>query len=209
MTMMLDRNPSLPPAPATADADRGQAAFTRTGLALYDLLVLRGLCPWIWRCPNKRILAAYREHLSNNHLEVGVGTGYFLDHARFSNAAPRVALLDLNTHCLARTARRVARYHPEIYRADVLQPIVLDVRRFDSIALNAGPALSPADRSPASNRRAAEHRGICCASALDRGPSIWRWSSKVPSCASWSGAGRCGACRYRCFWRREVTRMKW
>jgi len=89
MTMMLDRNPTL--APATADADRGQAAFTRTGLALYDLLVLRGLCTWVWRCPNKRILAAYRQHLSNNHLEVGVGTGYFLDHARFSDAAPRVA----------------------------------------------------------------------------------------------------------------------
>ena len=87
MTLMLDGDPSF--APATADVDRGQAAFTRTGLALYDLLVLR-----------------------------------------------RVALLDLNTHCLARTARRIARYHPEIYRADVLQPIVLDVRRFDSIALN-------------------------------------------------------------------------
>jgi SAM-dependent methyltransferase len=134
MTMTLDRNPTL--APASADADRGQAAFTRTGLALYDLLVLRGLCPRVWRCTNKRIFAAYRQHLSNNHLEVGVGTGYFLDHARFSNAAPRVALLDLNTHCLARTARRIARYHPEIYRADVLQPIVLDVSRFDSIALN-------------------------------------------------------------------------
>jgi SAM-dependent methyltransferase len=134
MTLMLDSDPTL--APATADADRGQAAFTRTGLALYDLLVLRGVCPWVWRCPNERIHAAYRQHLSNNHLEVGVGTGYFLDRARFSDAAPRVALLDLNTHCLARTARRIARYHPEIYRADVLQPIVLDVRRFDSIALN-------------------------------------------------------------------------
>jgi SAM-dependent methyltransferase len=134
MTLMLDSDPTL--APATADADRGQAAFTRTGLALYDLLVLRGVCPWVWRCPNERIHAAYRQHLSNNHLEVGVGTGYFLDRARFSDAAPRVALLDLNTHCLARTARRIARYHPEIYRADVLQPIVLDVRHFDSIALN-------------------------------------------------------------------------
>ena len=118
------------------DADRGQAAFTRTGLALYDVLILGALCPWVWRCPNERILAAYRQHLSDNHLEVGVGTGYFLDHARFSNASPRVALLDLNVHCLARTARRIARYHPEVYRADVLQPIVLDMRRFDSIALN-------------------------------------------------------------------------
>ena len=61
----------------TGDADRGQAAFTHTGLALYDLLVLRGLCPWVWRCPNERILAAYRQHLSNNHLEVGVGPATF------------------------------------------------------------------------------------------------------------------------------------
>ncbi len=129
---MLDSDSAL--APSLGDADRGQVAFTRAGLALYDLLVFRGLCPWVWRCPNNRILAAYRQHLSNNHLEVGVGTGYFLDHARFSHAAPRVGLLDLNT--LPHTARRIACYHPEIYRADVLQPIVLDVRRFDSIALN-------------------------------------------------------------------------
>jgi hypothetical protein len=43
MTLMFNRDATL--APATGDADRGQAAFTRTGLALYDLLVLRGLCP--------------------------------------------------------------------------------------------------------------------------------------------------------------------
>jgi SAM-dependent methyltransferase len=122
--------------PATVDADRGQAAFTRAGLALYDLLILRALCPWVWRCPNARILAAYGEHLSDNHLEVGVGTGYFLDHARFRSATPRVALLDLNPHCLARTARRIARYRPEVYQADVLRPIDFDGRRFDSIAFN-------------------------------------------------------------------------
>jgi hypothetical protein len=56
MPLMSDSDPAL--APSTVDADRGQAAFTRTGLA------------------------------------------------------------------------------PEVYRADVLQPIVLDVRRFDSVALN-------------------------------------------------------------------------
>lgn len=116
--------------------DRGQAAFTRAGLALYDSLILRALCPWVWRCPSDRILAAYHEYLSNNHLEVGVGTGYFLDQARFSSATPRVALLDLNNHCLKRTARRIRRYEPEIYQADVLQPIDLTARRFDSIALN-------------------------------------------------------------------------
>jgi SAM-dependent methyltransferase len=135
MTERTDINVILPEATGRG-ADRGQAAFTRTGLALYDLLVLRGLCPWVWRCPNERILAAYGRHLSSNHLEVGVGTGYFLDRVRFSDAGPRVALLDLNMRCLARTARRIARYRPEVYRADVLQPIALDARRFDSVALN-------------------------------------------------------------------------
>jgi ubiquinone/menaquinone biosynthesis C-methylase UbiE len=133
MTLMLNRDAALPFA---TGEDRGQAAFTHGGLALYDLLILRALCPWVWGCPSERIVAAYRQHLSDNHLEVGVGTGYFLDRARFSGGAPRVALLDLNTHCLARTARRIARYQPEIHQADVLQPIVLEGRRFDSIALN-------------------------------------------------------------------------
>jgi SAM-dependent methyltransferase len=131
--------PSIPisePELSTAEADRGQAAFTRIGLALYDLLILRGICRWVWRCPNERILAAYAHNLSSNHLEIGVGTGYFLDHAEFSSAAPRVALLDLNPHCLARTARRVARYHPEVYRADASQLFNLEANRFDSIALN-------------------------------------------------------------------------
>ena len=90
--MTLVSNNDLIRATVSPEADHGEAAFTRTGLALYDLLVLRGLCRWVWRCPNERILAAYRRHLSNNHLEVGVGTGYFLDRARFSDAAPRVAL---------------------------------------------------------------------------------------------------------------------
>jgi SAM-dependent methyltransferase len=133
MTLTLNRDVGVPLA---TGEDRGEAAFTRAGLALYDLLILRALCLWVWRCPNERILAAYRRHLSNNHLEVGVGTGYFLDRARFSVGVPRVALLDLNTHCLARAARRIARYHPEVHKADVLQPITFDGRRFDSIALN-------------------------------------------------------------------------
>jgi SAM-dependent methyltransferase len=133
MTLMLNRDAALPFA---TGEDRGQAAFTRAGLALYDLLILRALCPWVWRCPSERIVAAYRQHLSDNHLEVGVGTGYFLDRARFSVGVPRVALLDLNIHCLARTARRIAHYHPQVHRADVLQPIVLEGRRFDSIAFN-------------------------------------------------------------------------
>jgi SAM-dependent methyltransferase len=114
----------------------GQAAFTKSGLAVYDWLVLKAICPWIWGCSNKDVLAFYRKHLSGNHLEVGVGTGYFLDHCIFPVERPKVTLLDLNANCLERTKKRIARYHPKTYQANILQPIAIGVDRFDSIGLN-------------------------------------------------------------------------
>jgi len=114
----------------------GEAAFTRSGLAVYDQLVLNLICPLAWGCSNERVLSRYAQYLTGNHLEVGVGTGYFLDRARFPVARPRIGLLDLNANCLERTAARIARYRPEVYRANVLEPIRLDAPRFDSIGLN-------------------------------------------------------------------------
>ena len=116
--------------------DAGQRPFNRATLAVYDSLVLELTCRRIWGCPSERTLDFYRAHLSANHLEVGVGTGLFLDHATFPVERPRLALLDLNANCLERTAARVARYRPEIYEANVLEPIRIAAPRFDSIALN-------------------------------------------------------------------------
>jgi ubiquinone/menaquinone biosynthesis C-methylase UbiE len=121
---------------AVTQEDFGQAAFTKSALAFYDSFVLRMTCRWVWRCPNERVLAWYGKHLSANHLEVGVGTGYFLDHAAFPAERPRIALLDLNPNCLERTVERIARYSPETYQANLLEPIRIAMRPFDSVALN-------------------------------------------------------------------------
>jgi hypothetical protein len=40
----------------------------------------------------------YARHLSANHLEVGVGTGYFLEHGEFPESEPGLALLDLSPY---------------------------------------------------------------------------------------------------------------
>lgn len=104
-------------------------------LKYYDRL-LEFTCNRVWHCPIQPTLELYRRHLSSNHLEVGVGTGYFLEHSRFPGPEPRLALLDLSPHCLQRTATRLSRYAPEVYRANALAPIGLSVRRFDSIAMN-------------------------------------------------------------------------
>ena len=75
-------------------------------------------------------------HVSGNHLDIGVGTGYFLDHCQFPTKTPRLGLLDLNPTCLEMALKRLARFQPTIFRANALEPIHLDAPRFDSIALN-------------------------------------------------------------------------
>ncbi len=113
----------------------GQAVYSPRNLKLYDLVVLGLSNPLVWRCPTHRLLALYNVHVSDNHLDVGVGTGWYLDHCRFPNSRPRVALLDLNPNALAEAAQRIRRYHPEQHQADVLQPITHDIAPFRSMAL--------------------------------------------------------------------------
>ncbi|GAB4360212.1 MAG: hypothetical protein Kow0060_15200 [Methylohalobius crimeensis] len=67
---------------------------------------------------------------------MGVGTGYFLDKCRFPTPSPRVALMDLNQNSLDFSSRRIARYTPEIYRCDLLEPISMEMAKFDSVGVN-------------------------------------------------------------------------
>ncbi|MET0254744.1 MAG: class I SAM-dependent methyltransferase [Luteibacter sp.] len=111
-----------------------QSVYSPMTLAIYDTLVLRISNPAVWRCPTPRILALYDTHVSANHLDVGVGTGWYLDHCRFP-AAPRLALMDLNRNALTSAAKRVERYAPETHVADVLQPVRPVGEPFASIGL--------------------------------------------------------------------------
>jgi hypothetical protein len=113
----------------------GQAIYTPATLALYDLVVLTLSNPLVWRCPTSRILQLYDRHATDNHLDVGVGTGWYLDRCRFPGLAPRIGLLDLNPNSLAAAARRIARYRPEQHQADALRPLAISATPFRSIAL--------------------------------------------------------------------------
>jgi hypothetical protein len=121
---------------AREQVESGQAVYTTRVLKLYDFAVLGLSNRFIWKCPTPQQLQHYQRHLSANHLDVGVGSGYFPDHCQFPSPPPRVALLDLNPTALQFAARRIARYRPESYRRNVLEPITIDVPRFDSVAIN-------------------------------------------------------------------------
>jgi SAM-dependent methyltransferase len=115
----------------------GQAVYTPLMLTTsYDFLVLGISNTYLWRCPTSRLLQMYDESISANHLDIGVGTGYYLAHCRFPAPSPRLALMDLNPNSLRHAARRAARYKPESYQHNVLEPVPFEVPKFDTIGMN-------------------------------------------------------------------------
>ncbi len=118
------------------DPAAGAAVYSRFVLAVYDLEVLGLELPVVFGCPARKIVELYDRNVSDAHLDVGVGTGYFLDRCTFPVARPTVHLLDLNPNCLARTARRIRRYAPVAHRWNVLEPFPEALPAFGSIALS-------------------------------------------------------------------------
>ena len=126
--------PNTKAAPDEIAIAKAHAVYTPPLLSIYDLLV-HGLSNHLaWRCPTRRITELYRANLSADHLEAGVGTGYFLDKTGDAKAG-RLVLLDINRHCLARAARRLARFRPELHEVNLLAPIELGLAPFASVGL--------------------------------------------------------------------------
>ncbi len=119
-----------------AEAYVGARIYRRPVLAIYDQFVLGFSSSFIWRCRAQTIRGWYNTHITANHLDIGVGTGYFLDTCRFPTAAPRITLVDLNPATLHAAGQRLSRYDPSACIANVLAPLPLHAERFDSIGLN-------------------------------------------------------------------------
>ncbi len=112
------------------------AVYSKEMLERYDLIVLALACRIGLGCPRGVMLERYDRLVGADHLDVGPGTGYFLDNCRFPVGDPRIGLLDLNEDALDVASRRVARYRPAVHHRDVLQPLDLGDVQFDSVALN-------------------------------------------------------------------------
>ena len=78
----------------------------------------------------------YDEHVSARHLDIGVGTGYFLDKCHYPVESPDITLMDLNPNSLDAAAARIRRYRPKTHEANALEPFGLSAGTFDSVGLN-------------------------------------------------------------------------
>lgn len=117
-------------------AAAGQAIYSKRVLKTYDFIVLGVSNRLIWQCSTQRQAEHYNRYLTANHLDVGVGTGYYLEHAHFPSPTPRVALMDLNQNSLAFASQRIIKYSPQSYLCNVLEPISIDGEKFDSVGIN-------------------------------------------------------------------------
>jgi hypothetical protein len=105
----------------------GQAVYTRRSLRFYDSIVHGASNRWLWRCPTAELHALYDRNVSASHIDIGVGTGLFLDRAHWPVSRPAITLVDLNRVCLTTAATRIARFAPRSVIANVLEPLPAEV----------------------------------------------------------------------------------
>jgi hypothetical protein len=118
-----------------SSGEGGDGFDTRPGAALYSMRALRGYDlvvhgisnAYAWRCPTRELIELYNRNVAARHMDIGVGTGYFLDRCRFPGNSPMIALVDLNPSTLEYTSARLRRYRPSTHAADVLKPLSIDV----------------------------------------------------------------------------------
>jgi len=82
---------------------RGAEVYSQFVLKIYDWYVLWYNCRFLWECPAYHFLELYNQYVSANHLDIGVGTGYFLDKCKFPGTNIRLALMDSSPNPLHRT----------------------------------------------------------------------------------------------------------
>ena len=62
----------------------------------YDYFVNNINCKYVWKCDQRYIKKLYANNITNKHLEIGPGTGYFIKKYQFNN----LHLVDINQDIL-------------------------------------------------------------------------------------------------------------
>ena len=115
-------------------AYKGQADYSPQLLAVYDRVVIGFVSWFVWRTPMEPIAEGYRRHIRDGHLDVGPGTGWFIERSSLPDSS-KVTLVDPNPNVLRHAARKLKRLDVTAVEADVLKPLPVQ-GPFESAALN-------------------------------------------------------------------------
>ncbi|KAG5769798.1 hypothetical protein H9Q69_005902 [Fusarium xylarioides] len=124
----------------------GPSGYTPFYLSIHDTYVLRFSMPVYWGCSTKKDLRLlFSGNFSQRHVDIGVGTGYFLAAAmQDAHREPKdqhVTLVDFSEHSLTAARTRVLSRHPDVdvrcILANASEPLPksLQNEEFDSASL--------------------------------------------------------------------------
>ncbi|WP_122663848.1 class I SAM-dependent methyltransferase [Pseudomonas viridiflava] len=120
----------------STSSEAGAAVYSPLTLKLYDAWVLGISNRFAWHCPTRQVLQPFFDrHVGARHLDVGVGTGYYLANAHLPDTT-HVTLLDLNPSSLQAAKDRFGRADTDTLQHDVFKPLDASQHgRYDSISL--------------------------------------------------------------------------
>lgn len=116
--------------------EKGARVYTPLILKLYDLWVLQISNNYAWRCHTDNILLRHFQiNMATKHLDIGVGTGYYI--ANIKDGSDNITLLDLNPNSLSAAAKRIGGHRiSHVLQLDIFNPLPESERgQYDSVSL--------------------------------------------------------------------------
>ncbi|KHN97630.1 uncharacterized protein MAM_04645 [Metarhizium album ARSEF 1941] len=125
----------MPASLSASSANEKTAELYKTRrLLVYDYWVLGIVSTYAWGCPTSQYpLPQFRANVGKNHLDIGIGTGYYLRKGRLP-ATTRVTLVDIEKTALEFGLKRCGRSDARGIVADILKPLPVD-DKFDSVSM--------------------------------------------------------------------------
>lgn len=117
----------------------GQATYTPFFLNIYDLFVIRFSNRFFWRCPPQRTIELYQRNVANEHLDIGVGTGFYLQASSNLRNVKSVGIMDLNDNSLTKTKgalEKIGVSNVAVYHTNVLDGFPFKEAKYSSVGIN-------------------------------------------------------------------------
>ncbi|AJI56648.1 methyltransferase small domain protein [Francisella philomiragia] len=113
----------------------GQKVYSKLVLKLYNFVVLFFNNTFLWKCKTSQLLQLYKDNVSHNHLDIGVGSGYYLKNVK--DRLSKVALMDLNPNCLEYVKNVLKDKEVSTYQVDILKDVAEEFyAKYESISCN-------------------------------------------------------------------------
>lgn len=115
--------------------EAGGAVYTPLMLKIYNLYVLSFSNYWIWRCAKKKQLKQYQMYRGKVHCDIGVGTGFYLQHCNWPQDT-QLTLFDLNQNSLNQAKMAISTLDVDCIKGNIYERNIELGNHFDAISAN-------------------------------------------------------------------------